>query len=340
VLGATFLVIFPMIQWAPLLRAESPLAGAEAGPALRAYAACFCVGIPLSIIARIRAGYQEGFSNSIWDACGCLAGLSAVAMAIHQRLDLPWLVLALAGFPVFFNAINGIVLFGRDRVWLRPCWNLVRRESAKQILRIGWLFFMLQLAVTLMLTSDNIVADAICGPSQVAEYSISARLFSIVPLFLGMALTPLWPAYGEANARGDQTWIKRTFLKSFAWSLALGTLGSLLLILVGAPLVRMLSGGQVTPSLPLLYGMALWTVMLSGGAAVAVLYNGLNVIGFQIVIAGLTATAAIVLKIVLTSRYGISGLAWATAPAYFVFTIIPSIFFVPALLKTSRGQNA
>jgi len=59
--------------------------------------------------------------------------------------------------------------------------------------------------------SDNIVIAQIIGAAAVAVYAIPQKMFSFIEVVASMAVSPLWPAYGEALARGDVRWIRNTF---------------------------------------------------------------------------------------------------------------------------------
>ena len=45
-----------------------------------------------------------------------------------------------------------------------------------------------------------------------------AQMFGLISTVLAMALSPLWPAYGEAIARGDHDWVKQTLYRSIILS--------------------------------------------------------------------------------------------------------------------------
>ncbi len=42
-------------------------------------------------------------------------------------------------------------------------------------------------------------------------HAITQRLLGVIGMALALALGPLWPAFGEAKARGDIDWILLTF---------------------------------------------------------------------------------------------------------------------------------
>lgn len=61
--------------------------------------------------------------------------------------------------------------------------------------------------------------------------------------------------------------------------------------------------------------------------------NGLGAIRFQAVCAVCMGIAALALKIILTGRFGLAGIAWGTIIGYTICTAIPMAFFVPRVLR-------
>src|SRR5208282_70762 len=109
----------------------------------------------------------------------------------------------------------------REFPWLLPARRAFSGVAARKIFDLGILFFVLQCAFVLAYTSDNIVIAQVLGAAAVALYAVPQKLFSSVSTIVSMAINPLWPAYGEALARGDVAWVRRTFFASLRLVLAL-----------------------------------------------------------------------------------------------------------------------
>ncbi|MHB1132148.1 MAG: lipopolysaccharide biosynthesis protein [Chloroflexota bacterium] len=333
-LTVSFAITYPLLPWPRLFNVSSPLAAVEAGPAMAVFVACFLVNLPLGVVQRVQLGYQEGFANSLWAAFGSLLGLAATLLVIALQGGLPWLVLAFSGGPVLATLLNAWVLFGRRRAWLRPSLEVANRSAGLQVLRIGLLFFVLQVAVALAYSSDNLIAAWVIGLDAVAQYSVPTRMFAVVTMVVALPLSPLWPAYGEAIARGDAGWVRNTLLRSTGMAALMAGFPVLLLVVFGARIVDLWVGPGLTPSLLLLTGLGVWTVIAGVGNALAMFLNGANIIRFQVVSATLMACAAIVLKITLAQNMGVAGIVWGTVAAYTAFTAIPLAVYLPRILQS------
>src|SRR5262245_56869217 len=181
-LGAAFALAYPHVPWAALLRASSPAAVRESGPAVAAFLFCFLASMPLGIVTRVRLAHQEGFANSAWSAGGSLVGLGFLVIGIRAGASLPWLVLGLCAGPLLALLAQSVVLFTVQEPWLRPHWSAASRGAAQRILRLGFAFSVLQLAGAAAI-ADALVAGMVLGPVSAAHFAVLAALFDL-PLSL------------------------------------------------------------------------------------------------------------------------------------------------------------
>ena len=337
-LAGCFALVHSWIPWARVFNISSPVALAETGVAVAVLFGCFAISMPLGVVQRVQMGYQESFSMSLWTGVGSVFALGGVLLAVHMRAGLPWLVLATSAAPILAGVINGVVLFGYQKPWLRPNHQCVSLKSAMTILKIGLLFFILQIVVALAYSSDNIVAAHVLGPEAVTQYAVPLRLFAVVPMLLGMVIAPLWPAYGEAIARQDTDWVATALRRSLVLVLAISAPVSLFFVVFGGRAIHFWVGPAIHPSLLLLVGMAFFTVLTMTANVGSTLLNGANVIRFQVVTALLVGITALGAKILLARWIGLPGIIWGTTLALFVFMAVPNAVFIPRLLRCMRRQ--
>jgi O-antigen/teichoic acid export membrane protein len=337
-LGIVTSLVYPLIPWPRLFNVDSALAAQEAGPAIAVLLACFLLAIPLGVVQKTQMGLQQGFAVSLWQCGASLFALGCLLLAIRLEGGLPWLVLALVGGPLVANASNAIMFFGMQARDLAPSAGLVSRRDMARIGHIGLLFLVLQIVIAVAFSSDNIVIAQLLGASSVAEYAVPAQMFSVVTTVLNMGLAPLWPAYGEALARGDLAWVKRTLVRSLVISISLAALASTALVFIGPHLLKLWVGKAIEPPYLLLLGLALWKSLEAAGNAVAMFLNGANVVKFQVVTAVLMGIAAITLKIGLVAKIGISGVPLATSAAYLALILVPTIFVIRGIIKADEHK--
>jgi O-antigen/teichoic acid export membrane protein len=332
VLSLAFAAIYGIVPWPRLFNVSSAAAVSVAGPAMAVFLGITLVGLPLSVVQSVRAGLQEGFVSSVWQGVGGVVSLVALLVAITVKARLPWLVLALGGGPVLAVLLNAAALI-RRRPWLFPHVRLATVPAVTRMMRLGLMFFILAIAIAVAYQTDNIVIARVLGPAQVTQYAVPMKLFMVAPLIMSFALAPLWPAYGEALARGDVAWVRRTLTRSFAVSATVGALISALLLAFGVPILRAWAGSAIHPTSPLILALSAWSLIQCLTGPVAMYLNGANALGFQAVCATLMMVANLALSIVLTRAVGVSGPAWGSVIAQVVFVLIPCAVYVRLTLK-------
>lgn len=333
-LGAIAWLVVPSTDWASLFNVKTPEAAAEVGPAMAAFAACFVVGLPLGIVYRVQVGSQEGFANGLWLAAGSIVSLIGLILAVRLNAGLPWLVLALFGGPLLATCLDAVVVFGWQKAWARPRLDMVELATVRRLIRIGSSFFILQLVISVAYQTDTIVAASVVGPDAAAEYAISYRLLMFAPALIGIALMTLWPAYGEAFARGDIDWIKGSVRSSATVALVAASAATILILAFHKPILDAWVGPTIAPSWPLLLGMAAWAIVSTAFNAVAVLFNGLGILRFQVGIGMAMAVASVLSSIALAHQFGVAGVIWGTVLAYVVCSALPTAIYLPRLLRS------
>ncbi len=88
------------------------------------------------------------------------------------------------------------------------------------------MFFVAQLGTVLILNAPNLVIARLLGANTVAPYSVVMKPIQALTLLTALWAIPLWPAYGEAAARGDWNWIARTFRRTAVLGLLVSVSGA------------------------------------------------------------------------------------------------------------------
>lgn len=334
--GLIFVGVYPFVSWARVFRVVSPVASAEAGPAIAVFVVCFLINLPLGVVARIQNGFQEGYVTNLWAIAGSVASLAGVLLVLRAEAGLPWLVAAASGGAVIASTLNSLHQYFIVRRSLRPRLALARRPVANRIFRLGVLFFILQITSAVVLQSDNLIATRLFGPASVTQYAVPLQMFAVIPVLVLMMILPLWPAYGEALARGDVSWVLATLRSSLLLCIATSAVIAVPLVIFGRSIVHYWVGPSVDPSRLLLIGMAVSAVLLSAGAAIGVFLNGVNWVRFQVIVAVIVAGPAIALKIVLARWMGVSGIIWGTVIGFGIPSALAYAFLLPRKLRQMR----
>jgi O-antigen/teichoic acid export membrane protein len=227
-----FALVYPYIEWSELFNVKSSEAQSEAGTAVFVFAVCFCLALPFTIVTKLQAGYQENHINQIWEASGNVFSLIALIVAVHFRVGVPLILLALYGSQCAFILFNFLTQFLVRRRHLLPsvfAWNF---PIFKDVFREAAMICVLQISSILINAIDSILIARFIGPIAVGAYAIGYRLFSVFILPVQALLSSILPAFNDAVANDDVGWILRGMKKStgsvIGFSIALGCLFVLL----------------------------------------------------------------------------------------------------------------
>jgi O-antigen/teichoic acid export membrane protein len=234
----------------------------------------FAIGLFSGVIQRIFEGYQDGFTSNIFLAVGRILSLISVFICVDLALPLPYMIGLYMGLPFLTMTIAGGWLF-YSRKWLRPSISKVDFQQLRSITKIGGLAFSAQVGATIMSSGPLLVLSSRYGAEAIIPFAITQRLLSVTSLFLSAILAPLWPAFGEAKARGDWHWVVSTFKKSIYLSIAVACVSFFIAAIFGQDIISFWSGSKdAVPSWYLLIVCSIWMIIFALIRATSMLLNG------------------------------------------------------------------
>jgi O-antigen/teichoic acid export membrane protein len=113
---------------------------------------------------------------------------------------------------------------------------------------------------------------------------------------------------------------------------------ALLLIIFAPFIIHFWTGTSITPPFVLLLGLGVWTILNSLGGPMAMLLNGMNAIGIQVVCASMMAVSNILLSIFLVQKIGVAGPIYGTVIAWTLFNLIPLLIYIPRMFATLQSS--
>ncbi len=329
------LSISPFINWGAVFGTKNSDLTSEVFGLVLLVGLLFFARIPISLVAQIERGLQEGEREKITMGAGALLSLLFAYIAIQEDLGIFGFGTAMLGGPLLAHLINSLLFFFRWRPELRPRFENLDRTLGRELFGVGGLFFILQIAATFQVQSDNVLIAHMLGSASVVSYAVTMKLALTVTMLSNIALAPLWPAYREALATGDSEWVREIFLKSIRWSIFLSIPSALLLVVVGKQLILLWAGPEAIPSSLLLIGCATWMVITTIGTALATLLNSMQLVGIQIRTALVTTAVNLGLSIFLVGYIGVEGAVWGSIIAYTLCALIPLSF----IIRRKMGEN-
>ncbi|MDP9123118.1 MAG: hypothetical protein M3N82_00695 [Pseudomonadota bacterium] len=297
------------------------------------------VNLSASLIQKVQLGSQQGHWVGGTQFVAALCTLIAVPLALHYRAGLTALVLGSLGMQVAANLVSTVLWLRRSALFAAGVEaTSVTRERVVVLLRTGILFFGLQLAVAFAYQSDAIVLTQVIGQRAYGDFAVVQKLFLFVSLILSSGLAGLWPAFGDAIARGDMRWARRILGRSLAIAGTFALAAAAALILAMPSLTRHWLHVDVSPPLALTMALGAWTVVDAMGAVSGAFMNGANVLRAQVIFAVTMATLAFAGKWMLTPILGAPGAVLATLLAYGVTSFPGQVFIFKRIFAARQEQ--
>jgi O-antigen/teichoic acid export membrane protein len=303
-------------------------------------AVCIAAAVPGALAEKLFLASQQPAYAYIWSAVGAVAGSTGVVIVAINGHSLWKMVGAQVGLPALVSliALRWFMVHGSFSGSVRQASPAV----ARQLLRTGRLFVVLQTAAVVNYEVDNLVVAHIRGPVSVTTFATTSRVYAAAIALSGVFFVSLWAAFAEATANRDIEWVRGAYRRAVQVGATVGVPISIILAVVVGPFVHIWTRGIVHAPLSLTIALSVWLVIYLVNQPQAMLLNGLHDERFQLRITAATVVANVGLSIWLTYLVGVSGPIWGTVIAQIFCALIPATIHLArrADLKVSPGPTS
>jgi len=307
-----YICIMPFIQWDDILNVSITYRE-ELKTLGLIIVIMFSLQFVLQLINTINLAHQKVFLTSFVYLVGSIFSLLFILIL---RSTIPGSIL-LVGTAMFAGNLLALLLFSVHffffvRPDLFPKLKYFSRSSSNKLLSLGSKFFIIQISAIVQYQTTNILISRNFSSTQVTEYNIAYRLFSILVMVFSIIISPLWSAVTEAQSKRDFDWIKKTEKKLlFIWSLL--ALSALTLLALSNFLYRVWLGDAIRIPLSISLGVMLYIVSLTFGMIYVYILNGLGRLKTQYYLSIITMIYFIPLSywLSVTLNWGVLGICIA-----------------------------
>jgi len=330
-------VIWPFVNWNHVFHVDT-LPETVISRSVAIACGVFLIGLPAGLAAKLLGGYQELRNSNIFAAVGSIGGLLGVVLVARLNGGLPMLVGASAGALVLANAVCLLWIWLNHKPWLRPWPGSVKSFAARRLLRTGSEFFLLQLSSLVVFNSDNVVIAHFLGPAEVTPYNITWRLMGYAAVLQTLIFPAVWPAYTEAQTRGESVWVRKAFWRLMRLTTVATGAFCVVFLVFGRTIIRHWAGAAAVPRQSLVVTMCAWVMISTVMNNEACLLAATSQIRLQAFLGILAAIVNLGLTIWLVQRIGSVGVILATVVSYIVVVVGPQTWKTLQVLKTSAPQ--
>jgi O-antigen/teichoic acid export membrane protein len=259
-----------------------------------------------------------------------------MVFVLHQATgtSLLYLVGAYGGSMVLANLLLSLWFYNQHRE-LRPMLSF-ELQHIHPLLSVGLQFFVIQIAVLIIFTTDKILITQLFGPQYVTQYDVVFRLFSSISIFHGLLTAPLWSAYTDAYHRADFNWIKGTLRRQLLLFIGI-VLATVTLVLIAKFVIDLWIGSEVAVSSWLVISMGAFIIVSTWNNIYSYLLNGIGEIKVQLFTALIAMLINIPLAFLLVKYFGfgVHGVVLATCLSLSIFAIVGPLQ-VMSILATKK----
>ncbi|MGG3571832.1 oligosaccharide flippase family protein [Bacillus gobiensis] len=170
----------------------------------------------------------------------------------------------------------------------------------KEIFNIGMKFLILQLAIIILINTDNFLISLFLGVEKVTQYQLLFKLLSIFTIALGIILTPVWTLIIQYNANNEIKKLKLTILRLIFTFVVL----SIFVIVTGLfsnIIITFWIGKNINLNTQLIILMAIFTILHMWSNIFQNILNGMTRLNIQVIAYGLAGIINIPISIVLVN---------------------------------------
>ncbi|WP_410815149.1 lipopolysaccharide biosynthesis protein [Micromonospora sp. 067-2] len=285
----------------------------------------FLLNIPLSLVARVQYAYQQVAASNVWQATASALSLPLALGAVFLELPPIAVIACIAVGPLLVNIANTAWTFGRRLPQLAPRPRFIDGRGIRDLFGLGGLFFLVTLVMVLADNADPLIIAHVLGLASVTVYAVPARLFTQLGALVTLVNQPLWPMHGEALARGDLDWVRRTVRRMTIVSTLIALLPSTLLVIFGeaffAAWLPIPIGNR-----SLLLGFACWWIVLAAISPRFMVQNAAGVVRPQLWGYLLYLPLSVIGKLYGVHWFGVSAAPYVAVVTYTV-TVVPAAIF-------------
>lgn len=212
-----FLIASPFLNWNGILNISGESVSSSA---LTTAVNIVFVGILLQMVLKnissVLYALQKSSVNNFMSLCTSLITVLTLRILPSGSNDenlvvMAWIHIVAAMLPSVAASCY-VFLKGKYRN-LRPNLHDLTARHAKMVLSLGGVFFIVQIAYLVIMSTNEFIITRLTGNEYVVEYQIYHRVFMLGSSIIALALTPIWSAITMAIAEKDYNWISSIYKK-------------------------------------------------------------------------------------------------------------------------------
>lgn len=284
----------------------------------------FALKFVFNLTTSIFLAKQKSMFSDLVGVLGNLLALIIIFLLMQfGERSLLYLGFALAGSPVLVLIITYFIVFNGKYVKYKPSLKYLDFTKSKELVGLGFLFFIPQLSSIVILSFSNVIITQIFSPEDVAIYNIAYKYFMLIMVFYHIIIHPFWSAFTEAYVKQDFNWIKNIVRKLLLiWGVSCA--GLILMVLISDFVYGIWIGDRISIPLSINVGLAIYVCMHGWCYIFNSFVSGISKLFIHNIISIIKIILFIISAIVLSKMIGLIGI-----PLALIISILPQSIIAP-----------
>ena len=180
------------------------------------------INFTLSLYKKLYLAVHKSFMVELVNVFFQTFYLITILIWLHFNLEK-----SLISLIFIFGVINFIVslistfVFFKVQEKISFSFNNFNLKEGRSIFKLGGKFFIINISLLVILSTDNIIISNLLGPSFVTDYFTIQKVFQVLIVVFTVVLSASWNLYSEAIMKKDFNWIKGNLKKMNSYFLGI-----------------------------------------------------------------------------------------------------------------------
>lgn len=297
-----------------------------------------CLNMVIQIFAKlVEADQRPSIASAIACVGQLLSLLSIYLLTKFTSGSLIKLALYFSSVPMLTMLLASIIFFGFTRYKaFRPSFSTVRFRLVKNIIGLGFKFFMIYLCLIAIFQIMNIILSRVCGPIAVTEYNVCYKYFSVAYMVAVIVVSPMWAAFTDAYTQKDFAWM-RSMLRKLELGILIGIATCVVALALSPWAFKLWLGDSVTVHFALSVGVMVYVIAQIAGAVYMNFINGCGTVRIQFLIYLIFALVSFPVMTLCCRMFGTIGIIIVPSVVYLTQAIMGRIQINKIINQTATG---
>lgn len=241
--------------------------------------------------------------------------------------------------PLLFSSF---IVFGGKLRYALPRPKFVSREYVKKVLSLGFIFFFVQIAYMVIMSTNEFLITRTSGNIFNVDYQAYYKLFSLGSTVFVLALTPIWSVITKAKSENQIGWVKNVY-KRFMRLAVVFCAGEVLVIAIMSPLMQIWLGESCVADISYISGalFAILGCVMIINSVLSSVANGLGELKVQAVCFGIGAVLKVPLSYVLFNIFDSwNGVVISNIICMSIYCCVQPLYISRYFKKNLKNQNS